>query len=162
MRLQDVIAKAQREMAGGPVELALGAVRELDNLRPLHVPPPAVLASELRDKKSRLEMSTEQQFVHAVYCDAVEARVSAIAENERRLTTTLWAEQELRRAGRPEAELVRDFNRMEWGVLVPAPEGCDGRHTIMKERTAQLAVRLNQMQPSAASNNQQRHLKAVE
>lgn len=165
MKLDQIIARAQREMAGGPVELALGTVHELDNLRPIHVPPRPqdsdVFAERMRSA-SRPFADELEQARYVQFLEELKLRADAIAENERRLTATLWAEQALRKAGRPEADLVRDFNRMEWGVLVPAPEGCDERHTIMKERTASCAVRLNRMPPSAASNNQQRHLKAVE
>lgn len=107
-----------------PVALALHTWRDRETLRPVNVPTvptvgfaldallsahtPGIVPEDLREE-------------HREHCNAVEARAGALAENRRRLRSSLWCEQCLRAAGRLEHRVMRAFNIEAWGVQEAAP-----------------------------------------
>ncbi len=174
MRLDDILAKAQKQISGGSVEIAIGTVHELDKLRPLPVPDIPADAPQWEDRLTGPvgTFATEaESALYVLFLDKLKLRSDAIAENQRRLRATLWAEAELRKAGRSEAELVacarlclvlselvREFNQQEWGIAEPAANGCDFREAVVQSWR-----QLPEVRAFAPSNtNQQRHLKIVE
>lgn len=133
--LQDIIGAAQKAMHGGPLDIALANVSELENLRPTDIPEVPYIDPELRRHftgEARVEMSEGQRADYGFYRDAMSARAEAIGENERRLRTALWTEQTLRKHNRPETELVRTFNLEEWGIADPAPYEVDAREALVR------------------------------
>lgn len=108
-----------------PVQLAMLTFQERETLRPVEIPllprrsqaleklmnadRPSTVPEELRDERD-------------AYCAARDARIHAKAENARRLRSSLWAEQCLRKAGKSEHHLLRAFNKQTWGVIDAASE----------------------------------------
>lgn len=111
IRTQDVLA------------IARSVLMALDTMRPIPVPPMPVPSDELcalLDKRTPGSVPEHMQAEFSAYEQAMLRRYNARAENERRLRTSLWAEQCLRERGDAEHIQIRRFNRDQWGMTEPA------------------------------------------
>jgi hypothetical protein len=107
-----------------PVALALRTLQERETLRPVSVPSVPPQSDKLHGLMAASEPSSvpeELRAEHIRYCEAVDARAGAKAENRRRLRSSLWCEQCLRAASKPEHRTMRAFNMEAWGVQESAP-----------------------------------------
>lgn len=136
MRLGDAIQRAQSALAGGPSDIALLVLDDLEALKPVHVPEGPFASPDVRamfrgDRPVVLEES--QRLEYEGYADVVIARSIAIAENKRRLNNVLWAHEKLHAEKRPEASLMREFLREEWGYTGELPVGSDRRYALVHQ-----------------------------
>lgn len=117
--LMDILRKRD------PVQIALSTFHERETLRPVDVPslpvPSEALETVLR-ARTPSTVDKDLRAEHGAYCKARDKRIGAKAENARRLRTSLWAEQCLRAAGKPEHRLMRAFNMQAWGMQEPASD----------------------------------------
>lgn len=119
-----------------PVVIALQTVQERAGLQPKDVPDKPLLSSELEKLvKAEYPGSVPKDLIpeFKAYCQAIDARASAKAENKRRLRTSLWCEQALRSAGRAEHRIMRAFNMEAWGVQHPAPHDFAQREAMVEQ-----------------------------
>lgn len=107
------------------VTLAISVLHAIESLAPIEVPRVPPMSPELESLMSNgpktLPEGTDTATVrlraeHEGYCAKLLTRAGVKSENERRVRSTLWAEQCLRKHGHEEHEVLRAFNRDVWGV----------------------------------------------
>lgn len=136
MRLGDAIQRAQAALAGGPSDIALIVLDDLDALKPVHVPEGPFASADVRAMfrgERPVVLDEMQRMEYEAYADVVIARSIAIAENKRRLNNVLWAHEKLHADKRPEASLMREFLREEWGYQGELPVGSDRRYALVHQ-----------------------------
>lgn len=115
--------------------MAMATLHDIDNLGPLDVPSVPTRSPQLRDVMDKGPQPVPDMLKdeHGVWCSAVMARANAKSENRRRLRSTLWAEQCLRRHRRQEHTVLREFNVTIWGVAESASIDYSQREAQVRE-----------------------------
>lgn len=118
-----------------PIVIALQTMQDRAGLKPKDVPDKPLRSTELEKLMQSGPCSVPKDLIpeHKAYCQAIDARASAKAENKRRLRTSLWCEQALRSAGRVEHRIMRAFNMEAWGVQHPAPHDFAMREAMVEQ-----------------------------
>jgi len=101
-------------------KIARGVFQQLDSLGPVHVPPPFVYSSNdvrkaFEEWRSGAPLKDEHVEEFARWLEHTRTRSSRIGENERRLQTTIWAQERLCGEGDYYARFA-DFHLDAWGV----------------------------------------------
>lgn len=116
-----------------PVALAAEVFAQLEGLRPLHIPGVRQFSDEdalntWRGGGKMPELLADEFFQ---WMQGTRMRLAAIAENKRRLRTSMWAEATLVRHGHGDfAEHLAEFHRAVWKVpCVPAE--CSEREAVV-------------------------------
>lgn len=118
------------------VAIALTVLHSCDELRPLAVPRIAQPSNELAallDARTPRNVPEELKAEFKAWHATRMARMEAKAENLRRIRTTLWAEQCLRRHQRQEHEVIRAFNRDVWFIHESASGDIAAREAQARE-----------------------------
>jgi hypothetical protein len=134
------------ESHGGGHDMTASAFdiyKHLDSLTPVHIPPLRYFPEPEVLKKWRFGNGTIPEHLKADFANWLESaagRSDRIAENQRRLRATMWAEAFLRGVGETGySDSLAEFHRTAWRIGEQTPDTVHEREAIVRAVVEALA-----------------------